>query len=106
MTRRASARKSFDAPNGTTLSRVRYVFPRPDCVVALAEVRVEQRPGKAVPVLVAGGASADVFALVEDALAEPAAGFSITSGVLVYFCDPRCPWQRGSNVIATGCCVS
>jgi IS30 family transposase len=25
------------------------------------------------------------------------ARFSIASGVPVYFCDPRSPWQRGSN---------
>jgi IS30 family transposase len=25
------------------------------------------------------------------------ARFSSTSGVPVYFCDPRSPWQRGSN---------
>jgi IS30 family transposase len=25
------------------------------------------------------------------------ARFSITTGGPVYFCDPRSPWQRGSN---------
>jgi IS30 family transposase len=30
------------------------------------------------------------------------ARFSITSGVPVYFCDPRSPWQRGSNENTNG----
>jgi IS30 family transposase len=30
------------------------------------------------------------------------AAFSVTSGVPVYFCDPRSPWQRGSNENTNG----
>jgi transposase, IS30 family len=30
------------------------------------------------------------------------AQFSIDSGVTVYFCDPRSPWQRGSNENTNG----
>jgi len=30
------------------------------------------------------------------------AQFSIDSGVAVYFCDPRSPWQRGSNENTNG----
>ena len=28
--------------------------------------------------------------------------FSVESGVEVYFCDPRSPWQRGSNENTNG----
>jgi IS30 family transposase len=30
------------------------------------------------------------------------ARFSVDSGVSVYFCDPRSPWQRGSNENTNG----
>jgi IS30 family transposase len=29
--------------------------------------------------------------------------FSVATGVAVYFCDPRSPWQRGSTRTPTGC---
>ena len=31
------------------------------------------------------------------------ARFSAETGVTVYFCDPKSPWQRGSNETPTGC---
>jgi hypothetical protein len=34
------------------------------------------------------------------------AQFSVKTGVPVYFCDPRSPWQRGSTRTPTVCCAS
>jgi IS30 family transposase len=32
--------------------------------------------------------------------------FTIQTGVQACFCDPKSPWQRGSNETPTGCCAS
>lgn len=28
--------------------------------------------------------------------------FTLATDILVYFCGPQCPWQRGSNEITSG----
>jgi hypothetical protein len=32
--------------------------------------------------------------------------FAMATDMAVYFCDPACPWQRGSNENTAGCCAS
>ena len=34
------------------------------------------------------------------------AQITVDTGVQVYFCDPKSPWQRGSTRTPTGCCAS
>jgi IS30 family transposase len=34
------------------------------------------------------------------------ARFSVETGLPVYFCDPRSPWQRARTRTRTGCCAS
>lgn len=34
-------------------------------------------------------------------MADPQ-GFTLATDIKFYFCDPRCPWQRGSNENAIG----
>jgi hypothetical protein len=61
--------------------------PRADVVAAALAAKITELPKQLRP------------SLTWDQGREMAqhARFSVASGVPVYFCDPRSPWQRGSN---------
>ncbi len=60
------------------------------------------RPGLLVHVLVVNGATGHQQFAGRHAGVARHKQFTIATDVVVYFCDPRSPWQRGSNENTNG----